>query len=421
MRPQTYVRRCQLPAPAEEAFRWHERPGALERLIPPWERMEVVERASSIRDGDRATLALRVGPLRWRWIAEHRDYAEGRQFRDVQIRGPFAQWGHTHSFSLLTDDSCTLQDSLEYRLPLGVLGQALAGRSVRRRIERTFAYRHRVLRGDLAMLGRYPGVPPMKILVSGSSGMIGSALVAMLGAAGHSVTRLLRPTSKAKGAGVHWDPVANEEPTRLLSAALAQLGRKPSVLVSASAVGYYGDRGEEPLDENSDPGNGFLPEVCQAWEAATEHASVSEIRVVHLRLGMVVTAAGGALTAMLPWFRLGLGGPIGSGRQIRSWIALDDALGAIYHCLRTPALRGPVNAVAPNPVADRDFARTLGRVLGRPAIAPVPAPVVRLMFGEMADEALLAGARVEPARLLATGYDFRYPLLEDALRHVLGR
>jgi len=209
--------------------------------------------------------------------------------------------------------------------------------------------------------------------------------------------------------------------TRGLAASLARLERPPRVLVSASAVGYYGDRGAELLREGSAPGTGFLAEVCQEWETATEPAARARIRVVRLRIGMVVSRRGGALAAMLTPFRLGAGGPVGGGAQWVSWIAIDDLVAAILHALDTASLAGAVNAVAPEPVQNRELARTLGRVLGRPALLPLPAFAARLLLGQMADELLLASARVEPARLQATGFAFRHPTLEDALRHELGR
>jgi uncharacterized protein (TIGR01777 family) len=207
--------------------------------------------------------------------------------------------------------------------------------------------------------------------------------------------------------------------TQLLCETLARLSSPPQVLVSASAIGYYGDRGEEILTEESPPGRGFLPEVCRAWEAATEAAKQRGMRVVILRLGMVLSAAGGALAKMLPPFRLGLGGMVGSGRQYMSWIALDDVVGTIQHAIVTDALQGPTNAVAPQAVTNQEFTRTLGKALGRPTLLPLPAFAARLMFGEMADELLLASTRVQPTKLLGSGYRFRYPELEDALRHVL--
>lgn len=298
----------------------------------------------------------------------------------------------------------------------------------------------------------------MNILVTGSSGFIGSALVPFLVSNGHSVTRLVRAGPRSGHAEVHWDPAAGTldmaglagvdavvhlagesiaagrwtaerkarirdsrvKGTQVLCAALGRLELPPKVLVCASAIGYYGDRGEEILREESPPGSGFLAEVCRAWEAAASPALDKGIRVVHLRNGVVLSPAGGALGKMLVPFKMGVGGKLGSGEQYMSWIALDDLLGGIDHTLATDTLQGPVNAVAPHPVTNLEFTTTLGRVLSRPTLLPMPAFVARLAFGEMADELLLASTRVEPTRLLASGYRFRYPELAGALRQMLG-
>lgn len=297
----------------------------------------------------------------------------------------------------------------------------------------------------------------MKVLVTGSTGLVGSALVPFLLTSGHQVARLVRSPPTA-GGDVHWDPAAGRlEPTnlegldavvhlageritgrwtaakkarirssrvqgtRLLAETLARLARPPKTLVCASAIGYYGDRGDEVLREESPSGAGFLAEVCREWEAAARPAAEKGIRVVHLRIGVVLSAAGGALALMLTPFKLGLGGRVGSGQQYMSWIAIDDLAGIIQHALTNESLRGPVNAVAPRAITNREFTKTLGRVLGRPTVFPMPAFAARLAFGQMADELLLASARVEPARLIASGYKFRTPELEAALRHLLGK
>jgi uncharacterized protein len=298
----------------------------------------------------------------------------------------------------------------------------------------------------------------MRILLTGSSGLIGHALLTSLAADGHTVVRLMRSHAPAPGRQISWDPdkgiinaddledfdavvhLAGEsivgrwtpkkkarilesrvKGTRLLSEALVHLRMRPMVLVSASAIGYYGDRGDREIDEESPAGSMFLSEVTKAWEAATAPAAHSGIRVINLRIGFVLSKAGGGLAAMLLPFKFGVGGRVGSGRQYLSWIAIDDVVGAISHAILSDALRGPVNLVAPNPVTNREFTKILGRVLRRPTIFPLPAFAARMVLGEMADELLLASTRVVPARLIATGYEFRFPQLEGALRHVLGK
>jgi len=298
----------------------------------------------------------------------------------------------------------------------------------------------------------------MEIVVSGSTWLIGSALVSSLTAAGHKVVRLVRKSPRPGTSDVLWDPAkayvdttklenkdavvhlsgesiaerwtpkkkiriqeSRARGTHLLCEALRQLEHPPKVLVSGSAIGYYGDRGDEVLREESPPGSGFLAELCRQWEEATEPAARRGIRVAHLRTGIVLSAKGGALAKMLPPFRMGAGGRIGSGKQYMSWIAMDDHAAAIQHIIENPALQGPVNAVGPNPARNLEFTKTLGKVLSRPAIFPLPAFAVHLAFGQMGQELLLASQRVEPARLKASGFSFRFADLEAALRHVLGR
>jgi hypothetical protein len=298
----------------------------------------------------------------------------------------------------------------------------------------------------------------MKILVTGASGLVGSALVPFLTAREHQVTRLVRKPPGSGAQELSWDPDAGRldatsleafdavvhlagesiaqrwtdtkmrrildsrvTGTRMLACALAALERPPQVMVSASAVGYYGNRGDEVLVEESSPGSGFLADVCCQWEQAAGPVTGGGTRLVVIRIGMILSAAGGALRRMLPPFRFGIGGKLGSGNQYVSWIALDDLLEIILFTLANPALRGAVNAVAPNPVTNLEFTQALGQVLRRATLVSVPAFAIQLMFGEMGEQVLLASARVKPARLTAAAFAFRYPELEPALRRALGK
>lgn len=296
----------------------------------------------------------------------------------------------------------------------------------------------------------------MKIIISGSNGLVGTALIPTLTARGDEVKRLVRhsPTNPAEE---QWDPERGElksralegmdavihlagesiasgrwtvdrkeriyrsrvDGTTLLAEALGKLAHPPKVLLSASAIGFYGDRGAEILTEESRIGSLFLSRLCHQWEAATAAATVAGIRVVNLRFGIILSAKGGALAKMLLPFRLGLGGKIGSGEQYMSWISIDDVIGVIQHAIGEESLTGPANLVAPGPVTNADFTQCLGRVLGRPTLFPMPAFAARLAFGEMADELLLASTRVAPERLQKTGYAFRHPQLEEALQALL--
>jgi|SRR5947209_10411425 len=300
------------------------------------------------------------------------------------------------------------------------------------------------------------GSSKLKILLTGASGLVGSALAPLLAREGHQVIKLRRRPHPAESVEPLWDPDAGRieltsagpldavihlageniaqrwtaaaktrihnsrvEATNLLTQALVRAPQLPKIFISASATGYYGNRAEELLDEQSAPGTGFLTEVCRGWETATKAATGHGVRVVNLRLGIVLSPKGGALGKMLPPFRFGLGGRLGNGHQYWSWIAMDDLLSVIRHVLVNDALSGPVNAVSPNPVTNEEFTRTLGAVLGRPTFLTVPHLAVKLAFGEMAEETMLASCRVRPARLEKTGFAFQFPKLEGALRHHL--
>jgi uncharacterized protein (TIGR01777 family) len=295
-----------------------------------------------------------------------------------------------------------------------------------------------------------------KVLITGASGLVGSALVSKLKAEGAEVTRLVR--AAAKSGEVEWHPdrgsidapalegfdavinlagdgIANgrwtEEKkrrildsrvngTRLLSETMANLSRKPATFINASAIGFYGSRGDELVDEDSGPGEGFLASVCRQWESATAPAEQAGIRVVKLRLGVILTKDGGIMGSMLRPFKLGLGGKVGSGDQVISWVAMDDVVGVISFILQNESVRGPVNAVAPHPVTNEEFTKTLGRVLSRPTFMAMPAFAARLAFGEMADEMMLSSTRVAGKVLNDAGFEFQYPELEGAVRAMLG-
>jgi uncharacterized protein len=299
----------------------------------------------------------------------------------------------------------------------------------------------------------------MNVLIAGATGLVGTALKLSFDEKGISVTDLVRTSPNIALPEVEWHPNQGEidaeelegfdavinlagesiaegrwteakkkrirnsriQGTRLLSETLAKLKSPPRVFLCASATGIYGNRGTEILDENSAPGKGFLADVCREWEEATQTAAAAGVRVVNLRFGPIFSAEGGMLSKLLPPFRLGLGGKIGSGKQYMSWVAMDDVVGAVNFALENEALRGPLNIVTPNAVTNGEFTKALGKALSRPTIFSVPEFAARLAFGEMADEMLLASQRVVPKRLSEAKYQFQYPELEGALRHVLGK
>ena len=405
-------RTTRLPFPATDVLAWHARPGALERLTPPWERAAA---------------------------------------------GPFARCVHLHRVTPDGESACRVTDRLEYAPAGGALGTAVAGPLVRRRLERLLAYRHALLAGDLAAHATFAGRGPMRVAITGSSGLIGRALTVFLSTGGHTVLPIVRRPAglgeiawhpggrldvaglegvhavvhlAGENVGARWTAARKRRiresrvrGTTALAEAMAGLGHRPRVLVAAAATGIYGDRGDEILDDDSPPGppGRFLGDVCREWESASEPARLAGIRVALPRFGVVLSPAGGALAKMLPVFQAGLGGPVGGGRQWMAWLSMEDAVGVVHHALFTHELTGSFNAVAPHPVRNAEFTRTLGRVLRRPAVLPVPAAALRLVLGAMAQETILTSARVVPTRLSASGYRFRHPTLEHALRFELGR
>ena len=456
-----FVRRLPLNVPAEYAFAWHARPGALPRLLPPWERVEVHTASGGIQPGSRVEMSVPVGPFRTRWLAEHTDYVLNERFSDVQLRGPFARWEHTHRFVPTSASTCELHDEIDYELPFGAAGRSLGAPMAEQKLDQMFRFRHERTKADLEWHYQFRDRPRLRVLISGSTGLVGSSLIPFLTTAGHEVHRLVRDEEHARQnpqaifwdikqgevdrqrlegfdavvhlagasiAGQRWTSAYKEtiknsrvKSTQLLCGLLATLHHKPKVILSTSAVGYYGDRGAELLTEQTSSGVGFLPEVARAWEQAADSARQAGIRVVHPRLGIVLSPAGGALQQMLTPFRWGVGGVIGSGRQYWSSIAIDDVLRAMHYCLMHPEISGPVNFVMPQASTNREFVKTLASVLKRPALAPLPGWAVKLMLGEMGETLLLDSTRVLPEQLLKHGYEFQFPHLREALEFLLGQ
>ena len=454
-----FVRRSTMPVSAEALHAWHAAPGAFERLTPAWQPAHVVSRSGGITDGSRVVLDIPVlgGLVTQRWSLEHRDHIAGRQFRDVQLAGPFATWSHLHRFEPIDATSSVLADEIDYALPLGPLGQAAAGWYVADSLERLFVWRHARTLMDLRRHAAVAGLPPLHVAITGGTGMIGRALTGFLRMGGHCVRWITRSPDASRG-DIGWDPAAGtidtdalegvdavvhlaganvgerwtaahkrairdsrEQGTRTIARAIAGMAATPRVFISGSAIGLYGDTGDRTVDETTPPGTGFLGEVAQTWEREAEPAAAAGVRTCIARIGVVLAAEGGALARMLPAFQAGVGGPLGSGRQWMSWVSLDDVIGAIHHLLLDDTLTGPFNVVAPAPVTNAEFVATLGRVLRRPTVLPVPAFALTALFGEMAEATILGGQRVLPARLTAAGFSHEHPTLDAALRFELGR
>ncbi|MGV0626022.1 TIGR01777 family oxidoreductase [Mycolicibacter minnesotensis] len=442
----------EIDAPREEVFAWHTRPGAFTRLSPPWQPMRLRAESKSLRDGT-AELALPGG---LRLVARHQPdgYDPPRRFAD-ELGGhglmslparAVIRWRHWHEFGELGDGRMLMTDRVDTTVP-GALLRPM------------FVYRHRQLADDLAAHGRAKahGLGPITVAVSGASGLVGSALTAFLSTGGHRVIRLVRhaatgpderqwnPDDPARdllagvdavihlaGASIagrftdaHRRAIRDSRvgPTRRLAELVAATADGPTALICASAVGYYGyDRGDEPLTEDSERGDGYLADLVADWEAALAPAEQAGKRVVRVRTGIVQSPRGGTLRLMRPLFAAGLGGRLGDGRQWLPWIGIDDMVDIYHRALWDTALAGPVNAVAPNPVRNNTYTATLGNVLHRPTVLPVPGLGPRLLLGAQgARELACASQRAVPGRLSEAKHPFRAPDLEPLLRHLLGR
>lgn len=483
----------QFDHPHADVLAWHERPGALVRLTPPG----LAAPAGADEGGTRAgrIVGVRLGPpqvpqfLRPTQLVRHTESDGNGFFVDRQIRGPWRTWEHEHRISPAVDatdaadvttdstdatdvtdaadvtdatdvataeDATTIHDSLTIELPRHLERfEPLAASQVRRLL----AFRAEQLQDDLAFHARFSGVPRQTIAISGSSGLIGQQLVALLQTGGHTVKRMVREESVGEG-GISWDPQAGlldpadldgvdivinlagrsiatrwtssarreilrsrVHGSHLIARTIAQMSDGPRTLIQASAVGHYGSQRPGELLTESDPGgDGFLADVVRDWEAATRPAAEAGIRVAHIRTGIVLSDAGGALVPQLPLFLAGVGGRLTKAEAMTPWIALDDIVRVFAHAALTPSVVGPVNGVAPHPVTAREFARTLGAVLRRPALIPVPGFGPKLLLGaEAGRELVQADQWVSAARLEASGFGAAYPELEPALRHILRR
>ncbi|WP_244154350.1 TIGR01777 family oxidoreductase [Desulfospira joergensenii] len=457
MKPRIYTKRTRINVPVEAAFAWHARNGAILRLTPPWAPLKMISRSGiGIDKGVKVLFRIKVFKIPMAWEAEHIVWEKNRMFRDCQTRGPFALWEHTHRFLPQPGNSTVMEDEVKFKLPLGWLSRPFY-RFAEKELDRMFSYRHRVLKHDLE--NHADKGSKKRILVSGASGTIGSILVPFLRTCGHEVIRLVRKTRDLSGDELFWDPSAGildlgktgpfdavinlngldisrgrwtpeykkkiidsrVLSTRLLASKISGLDTKPEVFISSSAIGFYGDSGDRLIEEEDTEGECFISAVCSQWEDASSEARNAGIRTVLLRIGVVLTPAGGALAKMELPFRLGLGVKFGRGSQYMSWISMEDTLSAILHILENGVINGQVNLTAPNPVTNREFSRTLASVFHKKLVFTLPGFLVRLFWGEMGKETLMASTRVMPGKLLDSGFSFQHETLEPALRDMLGR
>jgi len=429
------------PFRADEVFHQFCRPGALERMLPPWREVKRVSPfAPPSEVGSRVELCGKWGFFPVSMTVEHVSFSQAEHtFVDRQVIGPFRFWEHRHTVIPKGENKCELLDEISFELP------CFSSR-VKREIEAMLRYRHFTLLKDLELFSHYQK-EPQKVLICGGSGFIGSALIPFLEFAGFEVTSLVR---SMKQKGIYWSPekkicdvkklegfdvvinlcganIAEHlwsekrkallkssriETTRYLSDLLMQLSSPPKVVISASAIGYYGNQ-RESVDEQSGCGEGFLADLCREWEHATDPLEEKGVRVVHPRFGTVLHPQGGMLKRLIPLFRCGLGSPLGSGDQMMSFIALDDLLGGMYHLIREEQINGAVNFTTPYPLTNREFSKELASRLNRWTFFPLPEKVIRLVFREMGEALFLSSCCALPKSLLQSGYVFRYPSLKQ--------
>lgn len=454
---QTFIKRSNIKAPAEDVFEWHARKGAIRRLSPPWAPLKIISKTPGVDTGTQVKLKIKTGPIFSSWDAVHTACEPGRMFRDTQIKGPFKSWNHTHRF-FPAGETSSLEDRIDFAMPFPASHSRLINNYIRKDLERIFTYRHTITQRDLALHHEKKIPRPLKIAITGASGLIGSSLAPFLSTGGHDVYTLVRRKPDTENQELFWDPdkgildpkdmegmdvvihLAGEnigevrwtesiktrltesrvKGTTLLAKTIAGLDHPPHVFLCASAIGYYGETQDTTVDESATAGSQYISHMCQAWEQACEPAIQGGIRTINMRIGVVYSPEGGALSKLLPLFKMGLGSAMGSGEQMISWISMEDTLYAIHHLITEPTIHGPVNLVSPTPVSNRNLTRTLAKKLNRPALLRIPESVIRSRFGQMGEEILLSSARIHPSILLNSGYTFIHPEIGPALGEVLG-
>lgn len=445
------------PCTAKELYDWHSRNGALHRLLPPWEKTSVISSDGGIQPGSEVKLQMHSGPFPFTFHARHMENIAGRMFRDEQERGPFAFWSHAHYFAD-TESGSTLHDKISYSLPLHHLLPQSLQNYIHNQLRRIFQYRENLLLEDIK-LHMSCSSSPMRILVSGASGVLGKELLPLLSTGGHQIWTLVRRKPHPENNEIFWDPENNilnpsslpevdgvihlageyiglsrwseskklrvidsrVNGTTLLAETLRSMVNKPKAFLCASAVGYYGNQNKRGVLETEPPGDDFISHVCHQWEEAAMPAKNAGIRTVLLRLGVGLTPRGGALQKILASSPLGFIRRFGTGEQVISWISSDDMISAMLHCLACTSLEGPVNIAAPEPTTNTRFMQILSRVAKRPLLFPISSQLLQILYGQMASEILLSGCHVSTKKLQNSGFTFRHPSLETALERLLGK
>ena len=463
MQRHLFTRSSHLSVSSEEAFQWHKRVGAFERMLPPWITSQIISKEGNIFNGDTLTIKSNLGIIPFIYKAQHQNYIENKQFEDIQVKGPFAFFKHTHKFESIDEKKSKIIDQIEYSLPIDMFTRFLGNSFVDEKLNKMFTYRHRTLKSDLFLHSKY-SKKKLKILVTGSSGLVGSNLVPFLTSGGHEVIKLIRTNYKLEEVTNHfavWDSEKNEfiNPevlenldavvhlagenissqkwseerkkelihsrvhftSAICNALIKQLKTVPKSFISASGIGIFGSRDyDDILHEDSKLGEGFLANLAKDWEIASRHAESAGIRVVNLRFGTIISLSGGVLKKMYTPYRLCLGGPFGSGRQMMSWISITDVLGLILFSIANKNVVGALNAVAPHAVTNKQFSELLAQTLDRPSSLRIPELFVESIFGEMGRELLLSGQHAKPVKAIKNGYEFLHSQLHDAFTYCLG-
>lgn len=450
----TFIKALRVDYDVKTLFDYHERAGVLKRLTPPWINADIIKEPENLQPGISAVVRLKKSGFSLKWIARHTEYKKDECFRDIQIKGPFRSWEHSHYFKKIFSDCSKLTDYVRYELPVSAISDILAEKLVRKELKKMFAYRHAITKNDLEIFNKY-NLKTKKILISGTGGVIGSELATLLKMMGHNVYKLVRRKSNNENEIVYapysgyissslegfdiiihlaGDPIGKGrwtakkknliaasriDTTRFLVEQIKKLNKPPEVFFCASAIGYYGDRGDVKLDEDHCSDKSFISELCCRWENEALKLQ-STTRVVLGRFGIVLTLKGGALKEYYNFYRWFLGFQIGSGEQWLSWISLDDALYSIVECIFNNDIEGAVNIVSNNPVQQKEFARILGRFIKRPVLLKLPESFINRLFGQKGKEILLSGNNVLPVKLNKYGHRFFYDDLRFAFEHLMG-
>lgn len=449
----TFHYETHLPVSKEEAFAWFEKPGAFERLLPPFVPIQIIEPIPSLKKGERVRFKYSlIGKSGFECIHEIIDFEKNNFFTDIQVKGPFTSWLHHRKFWGKDKDHTVIEEIVKYKLPLdNILGQFI-NTPIAKQLTRLFNYRQEVLKKDFLFLKNYPQ-KKLHVLMTGSTGLIGSALTALLQTMGHIVTPIRRHLSAGQE-GIFWD-IENQKidpelledqdavihlageniaqywtaqakekiyksrihSTRLLVNALNKLKNPPKTFISASGLHYYQPKTE--FGDSKSKGEEFLHHVVKDWEEESSNLK-KEIRVAHIRTGVVLSPKGGMLGKVLSLYKYGLGHKVGNGKMHLSWISIDDLVYLYTHVLMTPSLKGPINATSPYPVTQLEFSLMLAKLLKRPHFLKIPSLLIKTFGGQMAEEVLLSDLNILPEKLIEIGYSFKYPHLKGCLSHLLG-